>query len=341
MSVEAECEYIVVGSGAGGGTLAARLAEAGKTVVLLEAGQDAKAEAVAGAVGPGNDRLPEDYDVPVFHAFASENDAMKWDFFVRHYADAKLQEADPKYQAAQQGVLYPRAGTLGGCTAHNAMIFVYPHDADWNYIAKLTGDESWSATRMRTFFERLENCHHRPLHRFLSWFGINPSRHGFSGWLHTQKAIPMLSLKNTALFRVIADAAKEAITDIGELRERLRWLVESQLDPNDWRTVKDNSVGMRVSAADNSQARADRGAGACGRSISTTAGQASGAARGAGDAGSGSTKTTKRLASNISKAGLFIARTRVLPHRLACCGVCMPRAESHPVRRSVQYAASC
>ena len=38
------------------------------------------------------------------------------------------------------GVLYPRAGALGGCTAHNAMIFVYPHNQDWDDIAALTGD---------------------------------------------------------------------------------------------------------------------------------------------------------------------------------------------------------
>ena len=35
-----DCEYLVVGSGAGGGTVAARLAEAGKHVILLEAGGD-------------------------------------------------------------------------------------------------------------------------------------------------------------------------------------------------------------------------------------------------------------------------------------------------------------
>ena len=138
-------DYIVVGSGAGGGTLAARLAEAGRSVLLLEAGGDPRQLSGTNDDQPGINRLPDDYDVPSFHGFASENDAMRWDFFVRHYASDEMQQKDPKYRKDYRGVpvdgvLYPRAGTLGGCTAHNAMILVYPHNADWDGIARLTGD---------------------------------------------------------------------------------------------------------------------------------------------------------------------------------------------------------
>src|ERR1700692_926794 len=118
-------DYVIVGSGAGGGTLAARLAEAGMRVFLIEAGGDARTS--------GGGRMPDAYDVPAFHASASENPAMNWNFFVRHYADDAQQRRDPK--CGRDGVLYPRAATLGGCTAHNAMIFVYPHASDWDDIA--------------------------------------------------------------------------------------------------------------------------------------------------------------------------------------------------------------
>ena len=130
--------------------------------MLLEAGGDPRGLSGGDRAAPGENRLPDDYDVPAFHPFASENEAMRWDFFVRHYANDELQRRDPNHREEWggrpvDGVLYPRAGTLGGCTAHNAMILVCPHDADWDAIASLTGDPSWSAERC-AYFVRLENC---------------------------------------------------------------------------------------------------------------------------------------------------------------------------------------
>jgi choline dehydrogenase len=245
-----DCEYLVVGSGAGGGTVAARLAEAGKHVILLEAGGDPRELSGGDPVRPTANRLPHDYDVPAFHAFASENNAISWDFFVRHYKDELLQRRDPKFVETHggsrvNGILYPRAGTLGGCTAHNAMILVYPHNADWDNIAALTGDASWSSGAMRKYFERLENCGHRRVHRWLAKLGINPTRHGWHGWLRTETCIPRTAMADRLLDRVIADCALEAMLDDGHHEQRLRWLREGLFDPNDWRLVKGNATGIR------------------------------------------------------------------------------------------------
>lgn len=229
-------DYVVVGSGAGGGPVAANLAEAGHRVLLLEAGLD-----------PEDD----DYRVPAFHGRASENPGMSWPYFVRHFDDRAQQERDDKYRPQHDGVLYPRAGTLGGCTAHNAMITVYPHDADWDRIAEATGDRSWRATEMRRWFERLEACgyKHRPrmlprhpwLARlfaalpFVSDRYVNRSRHGFDGWLHTTLADPALALGDKQVISVIKSAAGKSLADF--LRRPLTPFegLASAVDPNDWR----------------------------------------------------------------------------------------------------------
>ncbi len=247
----ANAEYIVVGSGAGGGTVAARLAEAGRTVLLLEAGGDPRDASEQPAPVPESGGIPNDYDVPVFHGFASENDAIKWDFFVRHYKEDAVQKLDPNYIETLNGkrvdgVLYPRAGTLGGCTAHNAMIFVYPHNADWDSIAELTGDDSWRSDNMRRYFELLENCHHRWPYRMLAKLGMNPTRHGWNGWLQTEVAIPNSALIDSDLVRMILESAWEAFRHAGSKRDHLRWALKAALDPNDWRLVKENAGGVRV-----------------------------------------------------------------------------------------------
>lgn len=243
----AQYEYIVVGSGAGGGTLAARLVEAGAKVLLIEAGGDPREVEGSDPAYPDTNRLPADYDVPVFHPFASENTGMRWEFFVRHYANQAQQERDPKFTPSENGVFYPRAGTLGGCTAHNAQIFVYPHNADWDYIAELTGDDSWNHDNMRRIFERMENCNYRlSIYRWLAkLFGFNPTRHGWKGWLSTQKAIPIEALGDKELVATIGESAIKAIAAQPQKERGLKWILEGQGDPNDWRLVEANATGLR------------------------------------------------------------------------------------------------
>ena len=137
-------DYVVIGSGAGGGPVAANLASAGFQVLLIEAGSDFSSLNI---------------DVPGFHGRSTEDINIRWDFWVRHYQEDTRQRRDSKYEKDYRypghstadpvdGVLYPRCSTIGGCTAHNAMITVYPHNSDWEQLRRITGDDSW----------RLERC---------------------------------------------------------------------------------------------------------------------------------------------------------------------------------------
>ncbi|HKE13509.1 MAG TPA: GMC oxidoreductase [Kofleriaceae bacterium] len=134
-----EFDYIVVGSGAGGGPLASRLARAGARVLLLEAGEDA------------GDK--DTYQVPALHPQSTEDPALAWWYFVDHYSDPARQQRDSKITS--EGILYPRGGALGGSTAVNAMITVLPPHSDWDQIAALTGDGSWQAGNMDRYYDRV------------------------------------------------------------------------------------------------------------------------------------------------------------------------------------------
>jgi len=200
-------DYIVIGSGAGGGPVAVRLAKAGYVVGLIEAGP-----------------APQQkwFEVPVLHAQSSEHPDISWEFFVKHFEDEARSERDEKYYPDKGGIFYPRAGTLGGCTQHHAMITVYPHHSDWQHIVDLTGDTSWAPEKMRGYFEKLERCTYEK----------NPAatRHGTDGWLTTTGLDWKLGLGDPDILKTVWEASRTAWKQgFGGV------LPDLPQDPNAWR----------------------------------------------------------------------------------------------------------
>ncbi|KAH8804376.1 choline dehydrogenase [Xylogone sp. PMI_703] len=202
-------DYVVVGSGPGGGPLAARLAIAGYKVLLMDAGDD-----------EGTTLTDE---IPLLELTSTEFRPQEWDYFVQHYDNQTLQQMDSKFTwrlpngeffvgpnpptgAIPLGVWYPRAGTLGGCSEHNALVATTPQNSDWDGIMSLTDDKSWASGNMRQFWERLEKCNYLPR---------GTPGHGFDGWFETSLADPTLFLNDSKASAIIHSAATVTLPSEG------------------------------------------------------------------------------------------------------------------------------
>ncbi|KAI0164001.1 alcohol oxidase [Xylariaceae sp. FL1272] len=214
-----EYDYVVVGSGAGGGTVASSLARKGYSVFLIEAGGDlgttTTQECPAGA--------------------PAENPEMSWRFFIRHYRDEAQAKRDTKFvyrlpdgqlywgldppqDAEPLGTIYPRGATVGGSTQVNAMVYARARDSDWDDIANLTGDVSWSATAMAPYAIELEKAVYVP---------PGTPNHGFNGFYSSNHnnisyvtSRPGLTDVLYAIANETEDAQISTPAELGELMQR-------------------------------------------------------------------------------------------------------------------------
>ncbi|KAJ9161921.1 Alcohol oxidase [Coniochaeta hoffmannii] len=209
-------DYIVVGSGPGGGPLACNLARAGYSTLLIEAGHD-----------DGDN--PEVADLANFNAAANDPN-MRWDFFVKHSEDParelKFQHMtwrkrdgtfyvglNPPAGATQLGIWYPRTGTLGGCAMHNGGVCSLPADSDWNIVVNKTGDTSWEASKMRKYLIKLEN----------NTDAAAGSDHGVSGWVEISQsygAVPGQGSDGWNIDTQLAIATGQNVSNLASLVRR-------------------------------------------------------------------------------------------------------------------------
>ncbi|KAI0157611.1 choline dehydrogenase mitochondrial precursor [Xylariaceae sp. FL1272] len=209
-----EYEYIVVGSGPGGAPLAVRLAKAGHSVLLVDAGDDY-----------GHLRQVE---APALANPSSERNEVSWGFFTNHYANEEMAKKDRKvswvspdgqtYYTGQNppedytliGNFYPRYGGLGGCSEHNALVTMLPSKNDFDNIAKLVGDDSWNNDNMRQYFELIENNEYQaPI--------FNKTGHGFDGYIDVAWDPLGIAAQDVKFVSALMGAAKAFGLDVDDL----------------------------------------------------------------------------------------------------------------------------
>ncbi|CAG8971087.1 hypothetical protein HYALB_00009687 [Hymenoscyphus albidus] len=155
-SAAGEYDYVVVGSGPGGGTVASNLARAGYSVLLVEAGDLSNA---------GSDSARQ-----------NRYSHLTWRTKEGSY---RVGRDNPPAGAKLLGFYYPKGSTVGGSSMINQMVTFLPPESDWNYIANLTGDQSWSAANMRSVFTRIEHK---------NYLTKGTAGHGFDGFFQVSMA---------------------------------------------------------------------------------------------------------------------------------------------------------
>ncbi|KAJ6594851.1 pyranose dehydrogenase [Mycena capillaripes] len=150
---ELKFDYVIVGGGTAGNVVASRLTEDPKiSVLLLEAG--------------GSNEGVISSEVPFLFGDLFADSIYSWNY-----------TSTPQPGLNGRSLGYFRAHFLGGCSAHNGMVYSRGAADNFNRYAQLTGDEGWSWDRLLPYFRKTEKLTdtHDTSGR------INPRVHGTDG----------------------------------------------------------------------------------------------------------------------------------------------------------------
>jgi choline dehydrogenase len=144
-------DYVIVGSGSAGAALAYRLAEAGRSVTVIEAG--------------GTDWGP----------FIQMPAALSYPMNMARYDWGYASEPEP--QLGGRRLVVPRGKVIGGSSSVNGMVWVRGHARDYDHWAE-QGASGWAYADVLPYFRRIEH-----------WHGPQPSDwRGEDGPMHIHRA---------------------------------------------------------------------------------------------------------------------------------------------------------
>ncbi|MGV9837693.1 GMC family oxidoreductase, partial [Nocardia niigatensis] len=129
-----EADYIVVGAGSAGAVVAGRLAAAGESVLLLEAGRSDDTRLV---ISPGL--------ITMVHTIPRLKERVCW-----------KQYSVPQKHANDREIPMTRGKVLGGSSSVNGMLYVRGNKANFDSWAA-EGNKGWSYEDILPAYKRLEN----------------------------------------------------------------------------------------------------------------------------------------------------------------------------------------
>jgi len=125
-----EADFVVVGAGSGGSAVAFRLAEAGASVIVIEAG--------------GSD----------FGPFIAMPGALSYPMHMRRYDWGFVTEPEPGLGGRR--LHCPRGRVIGGSSSINGMVYVRGHARDYDHWAE-AGAAGWGWADVAPYFRRMED----------------------------------------------------------------------------------------------------------------------------------------------------------------------------------------
>ena len=129
-----EADYVVVGSGSSGATIAGRLAQSGASVIVLEAGKSDNQFLVKkpGMIGP-------------MHAEPKLKQRVDWGLY-----------STPQKHLLDRRMPVPRGKVVGGSSSINGMVYVRGNRANYDSWAA-EGCAGWSADEVNAAYRRMED----------------------------------------------------------------------------------------------------------------------------------------------------------------------------------------
>ncbi|WP_460835034.1 GMC family oxidoreductase [Nocardioides hungaricus] len=129
-----EADYVVVGSGSSGATIAGRLAQSGASVIVLEAGKSDEQYLVRkpGMIGP-------------MHAEPKLKQRVDWGLY-----------STPQKHLLDRRMPVPRGKVVGGSSSVNGMVYVRGNRANYDSWAA-EGCTGWSADEVNAAYKRMED----------------------------------------------------------------------------------------------------------------------------------------------------------------------------------------